>query len=193
MNTTTSQLAAAKTRVMEQVSYVQKQRANNLPCSFAGVQAVIANLRPAMNAEGLSITPVKMDIVKSESFTNSKKTLINHVIVNVTYKMTHAASGESETIQALGESMDSGDKGCNKAMTAALKYCLMEAFLLESGDDPDVTPSTEYERKAQPTEEEVLKACRSQAELRHTWLKLTPDRRQQLQKVKDELKTRLPA
>ncbi len=46
---------------------------------------------------------------------------------------------ETETIEWVGEAADYGDKGTNKAATAALKYCLMRTFnVSEKGDeDPD--------------------------------------------------------
>ena len=36
-----------------------------------------------------------------------------------------------------GEGADTGDKAPYKAMTGALKYALLQSFLLASGDDPE--------------------------------------------------------
>ena len=45
-----------------------------------------------------------------------------------------------ETVN-VGEAMDSGDKGMNKAMSVALKYSLLQMFLIPTEDpkDPDAT------------------------------------------------------
>ena len=45
----------------------------------------------------------------------------------------------------VGEAMDSGDKGMNKAMSIALKYSLLQMFLIptEEPKDPDVTTPEE--------------------------------------------------
>ena len=36
-----------------------------------------------------------------------------------------------------GQGLDSGDKAPYKAMTGALKYALLQSFLLATGDDPE--------------------------------------------------------
>lgn len=50
-----------------------------------------------------------------------------------------AADGSFITIRNVGEAMDSGDKAMNKAMSIALKYALLQLFLIptEEKKDPD--------------------------------------------------------
>lgn len=50
-----------------------------------------------------------------------------------------ADDGSCVTIRNVGEAMDSGDKAMNKAMSIALKYALLQLFLIPTEDkkDPD--------------------------------------------------------
>jgi hypothetical protein len=53
------------------------------------------------------------------------------------YRFVDARSGEELTVRVPGEGADSGDKAPYKAMTGALKYALLQSFLLATGDDPE--------------------------------------------------------
>ena len=47
-------------------------------------------------------------------------------------------TGATYSINWASEAQDKGDKGLNKAATAAVKYCLLKTFLIPTGDgDPD--------------------------------------------------------
>ena len=46
-------------------------------------------------------------------------------------------SGEEITTKVAGQGLDAGDKAPYKAMTGALKYALLQSFLLATGDDPE--------------------------------------------------------
>jgi hypothetical protein len=66
--------------------------------------------------------------------------------VKYTFDLLHAPSGQSHPVVVVGEGMDVGDKSGNKCMTAARKYAMIMAFNIETGLDPDDTPSQEQER-----------------------------------------------
>ena len=55
----------------------------------------------------------------------------------------------------VGEAMDSGDKGMNKAMSTALKYSLLQMFLIptEEPKDPDLTTPQETDYLAMAMQE----------------------------------------
>lgn len=59
-----------------------------------------------------------------------------------------------ETVN-VGEAMDSGDKGMNKAMSVALKYSLLQMFLIPTEDpkDPDATIPEETDYLAMAMQE----------------------------------------
>lgn len=144
------ELAKAKLKVMAQVPYIQKQRASGLNYSFAGEAAILEKLHPAMREAGLTFCPSGCVLIAQEQYTTKSGAAMNRVIVQVTFALTHADSGQTEAIQTLGEGSDSGDKATSKAMTSAFKYALRQAFLIETGDDPDTTPSYQQERDHQP-------------------------------------------
>lgn len=58
----------------------------------------------------------------------------------ITFRYTTTDGSFVETTN-VGEAMDSGDKGMNKAMSIALKYSLLQMFLIptEESKDPDST------------------------------------------------------
>lgn len=50
-----------------------------------------------------------------------------------------AESGETFEVKSFGQGQDKGDKGGNKAVTAAMKYFLMKNFLIPTGDDSEAS------------------------------------------------------
>jgi hypothetical protein len=140
-----SNLASAKLAVMAAVPYVRKHRAEHLNYSFAGEADLIASLRPAMLENGLTVAPVGVMVLEQGRYQTLKGGLLNHVVAAVTYRLTHAPSGESEDCQVLGEASDAGDKAAPKALTGAYKYFLRQTFLIETGDDPDRYASADQE------------------------------------------------
>jgi hypothetical protein len=140
-----SNLASAKLAVMAAVPYVRKHKAEHLNYSFAGEADLIASLRPAMLENGLSVAPIGVTVLEQGRYQTLKGGLLNHVLAAVTYRPTHAPSGESEDCQVLGEASDAGDKAAPKALTGAYKYFLRQTFLIETGDDPNRYASADQE------------------------------------------------
>ncbi|MGO9607791.1 MAG: hypothetical protein ACLQAT_31065, partial [Candidatus Binataceae bacterium] len=57
--------------------------------------------------------------------------------VVMAYSFSDVDSGEEIVAKVAGQGLDSGDKAPYKAMTGALKYALLQSFLLATGDDPE--------------------------------------------------------
>jgi hypothetical protein len=57
--------------------------------------------------------------------------------VVMTYTFSDVETAETVTVKVPGEGLDVGDKASYKAMTGALKYALLQSFLLATGDDPE--------------------------------------------------------
>ncbi len=57
--------------------------------------------------------------------------------VVMAYTFTDVETGEEITTKVAGQGLDAGDKAPYKAMTGALKYALLQSFLLATGDDPE--------------------------------------------------------
>lgn len=144
-------LAEAMARVMERVSYVQKdkQMTGGGSYRYASVENVIAALRPEMVKEQLILIPTALEPLTLEVFEGKTGTRQNRTQVRYTFDLLHGPSGQTKPIVVIGERMDVGDKSSNKAMTSARKYALVMAFNLETGTDPDDTPSHEQQRGGQ--------------------------------------------
>lgn len=130
--------------VMTQVGFVQKEESDQLKYSFASEPAFIRAVRPHMVEVGLFIRPTKTEMISIDDFTSSKGTVIRSRIFKQTFTFEHAPSQTTKEVQVIGEGMDMGDKGSNKAMTVALKYALRQTLLIETGDDPDATASEDF-------------------------------------------------
>lgn len=77
-----------------------------------------------------------------------------------------------ETVN-VGEAMDSGDKGMNKAMSIALKYSLLQMFLIptEEQKDPDATTPEETDYLAMALQE--ISGAQSRETLLEIWNRYT--------------------
>lgn len=128
-----SSIYAAISAVMNDIDgFVQKRKSDGLSYSFASETDIIAATRDAMNKHGVVIIPSGVRDLRTESKTSAKGTPINHVIGWFTFTFAHG--DHTHLAEALGEAMDSSDKACNKAMTAAYKYVLRQTFMIETGD-----------------------------------------------------------
>lgn len=139
--------------VYRQVGYVEKKGkidSGSIKYKFAGEAEFIAALRPAMIEAGVYQSPLKMDALSNDRIETIKvwdgketKSYQHRVVIHVDYRFQHAATNTHIIVPAFGEAMDSGDKAFNKAMTAANKYALRQAFMIETGEDPDKYASKE--------------------------------------------------
>lgn len=129
--------------VMTQVGYVKKQRAVGLTYSFAGEAQLIAALRPAMVEAGIVCYVSAVDMQETARYQNTRAdgkpgANMTSRTLRLTVRFVHAKSKTYIEAQSMGEAADSGDKAFNKAMTGAYKYALRQAFMIETGDDPDL-------------------------------------------------------
>ena len=82
---------------------------------------------------GVVVIPQLQSISTEPPRSSSER--IARIVMN--YRFVDARSGEELTVRVAGEGADAGDKAPYKAMTGALKYALLQSFLLATGDDPD--------------------------------------------------------
>ena len=123
--------------VMSEVSFIQKEKVQSLNYKVASQEAFVHALRPAMMKHGLVLLPAKMDISHHEQYPSRSGGTTNLIRIVAGWKLIHTKTGESYEFNTLGEAADSSDKASNKAMTAANKYAVRLAFLIETGEDPD--------------------------------------------------------
>lgn len=110
------------------------------------------------------------------------------VLLPVTFHFISAEDGSELTADTIGEGIDYGDKGVTKSMSIALKYALLQAFLIPTNDmaEPD---KDEFEREP----EQKAKAPAQKKEQKPAPAKAPDKARQEPpQDVKNALAYKLP-
>lgn len=109
--------------------------------SFRGIDDCYNAIAPLLAKHGLCILPrvLSRDV---REVTNAKGTLLFYTSVTVEYEFVAAEDGSKHTISMFGEAMDSGDKATNKALSAAYKYAVMQAFSIPTEGDNDTENTT---------------------------------------------------
>lgn len=105
-------------------------------------------IRKALAVRKVSMLPSAVEVMdQHENETKSGGTMTT-VTVRTTWTLVDGESGETATIQSLGTGADTGDKYSPKAQTNAMKYALLMGFLLSTGDDPELSDTSD--RQAAP-------------------------------------------
>jgi hypothetical protein len=127
----------AITAIMAEIGGVAKGRTNDFQkYKYRGIADVYLACQPLMAKHGLHVYPLRItDTVFHE--TGKGK----HVTFITTYSVSHVSQTAIE-LQAFCEAADTGDKAMNKAMSAGMKYCLVQLFALP---EEDPTIDTEHE------------------------------------------------
>lgn len=108
---------------------------------FRGIDSVMNELHALFANNGVFILPETLEYNVSEKVT-SKGAILYFTRAKIKFHFVAEDASEVCTIN-VGEAMDSGDKGMNKAMSIALKYSLMQMLLIPTKEDKDpdaVTP-----------------------------------------------------
>lgn len=122
--------------INKEVEAIKKDQKNEQQgFKFRGIDGVMNELHNLFAKHEVIIIPIVEKSDVSER-TNKNGTLIFHTRLNVSYDFC-ASDGTKITATAIGEAMDSGDKGINKAMSIALKYVLLQMFLIPTQEDKD--------------------------------------------------------
>jgi hypothetical protein len=112
------------TLVMNDVRDVGKNGFNNHhKYSFRGVDDFIGALAQPLRDHGVFMMTEILD------FQPSVRGSMNAVHLRVAFHF-YGPAGDRVTATTLGEASDSTDKASNKAMSAALKYALMQTFMI---------------------------------------------------------------
>lgn len=114
---------------------------------FRGIDDVMNELHSLFAENEVIIFPEVLKIDSTER-TNKSGGILFCVKVSVRFDFVHS-SGEKASCVLVGEAMDSGDKAVNKAMSIALKYALLQMFLIPTEDEKDPDAVT-HEVKPEP-------------------------------------------
>jgi hypothetical protein len=122
--------------VRRRIGYVQK-RGHNERFNYSYVTAAdIAGAIGDLLAElGVVVIPRLEDISYESAVGRGETSRMARVVMG--YIFADVDSGEQLVAKVAGQGVDPGDKAPYKAMTGALKYALLQSFLLATGDDPE--------------------------------------------------------
>lgn len=109
--------------------------------NFRGIDDIYNAVSALLANNGLCILPrvLSRDCVERQS---SKGGALFYVTCEVEFDFVCAEDGSKHTVKTYGEAMDSADKATNKAMSAAYKYAVMQAFAIPTEGDNDADATT---------------------------------------------------
>jgi hypothetical protein len=122
--------------VMKDINPIAKNRKNvgqNYP--FRGIDDVMNELNQALIKHGIIIIPSVKESQREERKSKSGNILI-WTILTVEYTF-FANDGSNINCIIKSEGMDSGDKGINKALSAAFKYACLQVFCIPTEEKKD--------------------------------------------------------
>lgn len=113
--------------VMGEVDYVMKEKKQGMRYSIVTHDAVTAKVRPILHKHGVVYYP--LSIQRSQNG--------NRTELDMTVRFVNVEDGDFIDVASGGYGLDDQDKGVGKAISYAVKYALLKALGLETGDDPD--------------------------------------------------------
>lgn len=129
--------------------------------NFRGIDDIYNVVSPLLGANGLCILPRVLSRECTERQTAKGGTLF-YVVCEVEFDFVCTEDGSKHTVKTYGEAMDSADKATNKAMSAAYKYAVMQAFAIPTEGDNDADAHT-HDVKPALTEVQMVQRLRSAA------------------------------
>lgn len=123
--------------IMAEVGHIEKSRKNTQGSgyNFRGIDDVYLAMQPLLAKHGVFYSPVVESETREERTSKSGGMLI-YTVLRVRFNF-FADDGSTFPAVTVGEAMDSGDKSSNKAMSAALKYALLQVFCIPTQEDND--------------------------------------------------------
>lgn len=129
--------------IMAEIGPIGKDKKNvQQGYQFRGIDDVYNALQPIL-AKHKVFTTSEILSEKSEEKATKSGSVIFYRIYRIRWTF-YAEDGSSVTTETIGEGMDSGDKGSNKAMSVAHKYALLQVFCIPTEESKD--PEMEEER-----------------------------------------------
>jgi hypothetical protein len=161
--------------INKEIEAIGKNRTNQQQgFKFRGIDDIMNELHGLFAKHEVIIFPNVLNIQIDERTTKNGGVLFyTHLTVNFNFA---SSDGSYISTTAIGEAMDSGDKGTNKAMSIALKYILLQMFLIptEGDKDPDtksheVSPKKQIDDNLMLAVSEAMKMTTTE-ELQKIWI-----------------------
>lgn len=129
--------------ILKEIDPIKKDRKADMgfagKYNFRGIDDLYNTLHSAFAENQVFILPEILvensQIVEKEK--NGGKTYSKHVTLQIRYRFI-ADDGSEVSSVGIGEAIDSSDKATNKAQSSALKYVLMQMFLIPTEEKKDV-------------------------------------------------------
>lgn len=161
--------------VMRAVDHVAKREGGSgLGYKFRGIDAVINAVGPKLRDAGVFILPT-VEHYGYETVKSSAGKDMASVRLTVRFRFIGPMGDEMSAV-VVGEAFDSGDKATAKAMSVALRTCLLQVLALPT-DEPDPDAQTyergdEQERDLGKWTGEVAAAGTDKAKLSALWARM---------------------
>ena len=133
--TTSPNILQRLNAVMTEVDYIQREQKPGMRYKIVSHDKVTALVRPALVKHGVVYWPSGFQITQ-----NGNRTQLQCKVVFA--NMDNPA--ERIEVDTAGYGIDDQDKGPGKAISYAVKYALLKALGLETGDDPDLDQDTTH-------------------------------------------------
>lgn len=138
--------------VMAAVDYIQKEKKQGMQYTVVSHDKVTAKVRPELLKAGIVYYPVRCEHSHNGNRAECSMTVR---FVNIDEPTDYF------DVPTFGYGIDTQDKGPGKAMSYAVKYALLKALGLETGDDPEhenVEHQTTDPAKPSPADERARDA-----------------------------------
>lgn len=137
--------------VMQAVDYIQKEKKTEMKYSIVSHDKVTELLRPHLVREGVVYYPIDLTINVEGNRTEA--------VFKVRFENIDDRDDFID-VATMGFGLDTQDKGPGKALSYGVKYALLKALGLSTGDDPDLDQTTEHrttlDTRAETLEQSVL-------------------------------------
>lgn len=166
MENTGNGIYKAMANIIKEIGHISKEKQTTgfANYKYRGIDDVYNAINPLMGKFGVFVLPMAQERTSEERKTS--KGSANYVIMRMTYRFCHE-DGSYVECSTVGEAMDSGDKGTNKAMSIAMKYALFQIFCIptEEMDDPDAVSEAfvDKDKAKAKVEKEKLREVRQKA------------------------------
>ena len=123
---------------------------------YRSIDDVLNRLAPLIAEHRLCILPRVIERVMTDRPSPAAPMRVN-VMVRIAFDLVSVEDGSVHTLEAFGESLDDGDKGTAKAMSAAYKVAMLQAFCIPvtGTEDADASTGTVVSRPSVLTGEPV--------------------------------------
>ncbi len=127
--------------VMTQASYLAKEDKEGMKYKIVSHDKVTALLRPLCVEAGILYYPLGGSLkTKRDGNTTEAEFIVRFVSID--------NADDFVDVATFGHGVDQQDKGPGKAVSYGVKYALLKAFGLETGDDPDLEQGDKANRRS---------------------------------------------